>query len=204
MSLTMTMSILGLYSVDQTIFDDLTVPEAIDKDLLIPLVLDKTANLETFYPDPVFFKQMLGVWSKTRQVAWQRVTEALTMEYDPTANYDRKEEWTDDTSGEGSSTEGIITTGTTSTDSEDKVSAYNSSDYSPRGKNIGSGTVDNDTESVSGNNYKTAAKHQGRVSGNIGVTTTQAIIAEELNLRRTDPYDYIAEDIKQRFCLLVY
>lgn len=46
--------------------------------------------------------------------------------------------------------------------------------------------------------------HRGRVHGNIGVTTSQKMIEEELNLRRYDLYNVIAELFENEFLSQVY
>lgn len=43
-----------------------------------------------------------------------------------------------------------------------------------------------------------------REYGNIGVTTTQAMIREERDIDKFNIVDYIVESFKQRFCILVY
>ena len=40
--------------------------------------------------------------------------------------------------------------------------------------------------------------------GNIGITTTQQMIKEEREVNEFNIYDYIINDFKQRFCLLIY
>ena len=47
--------------------------------------------------------------------------------------------------------------------------------------------------------------HKGRVHGNIGVTTSAAMVREEVELRRKlSMVDIIVNDFKNRFVLLVY
>lgn len=46
--------------------------------------------------------------------------------------------------------------------------------------------------------------HHGRVSGNIGVTTTQQMIDEERRVAAWSFADYIVSEFKKRYCLLVY
>ena len=52
------LSILGLYNQDNSIFDDMAVPdsEAFDKDTLIDSILMNLAELELLYPDYDFMK----------------------------------------------------------------------------------------------------------------------------------------------------
>lgn len=46
--------------------------------------------------------------------------------------------------------------------------------------------------------------HNIHARGNIGVTTTQEMIEQERRVDRFNIYDYIIEEFKMRFCILVY
>lgn len=46
--------------------------------------------------------------------------------------------------------------------------------------------------------------HTTRRTGNIGVTTTQAMLQEERKIAEFNIIDYIAESFKHRFCLMIY
>lgn len=48
------------------------------------------------------------------------------------------------------------------------------------------------------------SEHDGHLYGNIGVTTSQQMLEEEIRIRRWTIYDHIADSFKKRFCLLVY
>lgn len=69
---------------------------------------------------------------------------------------------------------------------DSRVAAYNEGDLVKAG--------DGDTDSV----------HEGRTHGNIGVTTSQQMIEEERRVSEFNIYDYITQDFKRRFCLMVY
>ena len=43
-----------------------------------------------------------------------------------------------------------------------------------------------------------------RISGNIGVTTTQQMIKEEREVSEFNIYSYIADRFRETFCMLVY
>lgn len=51
---------------------------------------------------------------------------------------------------------------------------------------------------------KTTNRKSGKISGNIGVTTSQQMIMSERELWRDNIYRYISEDFKQKFCVMVY
>lgn len=298
-----TMTVWGLNTYFQSLspardlFEYFTVPEGLSKEDAAATILMATAELETIYPNPAMLQQLIGVWSRTRQAAWEHIHEALTAEYNLLHNYDRSEEWTDTRNGsrtgsrnmdrDGDNThtetssgsrsvdrdgkdthtettsggenktvtthsEGENTSGTTVNDEvTTQVSGYDSNafvnhDKSTKvGNTVGTSNTETDgTETTAGtttgsrsltdvidetdaetttgnrnlrdvidetdaetsNETSTdRATHTGRVSGNIGVTTSQQMIESELRLRLGyNLYDIIADEFKRRFCILIY
>ena len=109
-----TLSPLGLYNWDQTLFDLMQIPEALDKDVLVQNLLAETAELEVLYPNPIVFKNLVGVWSAKQLDIWNRLYETTQYEYNPIENYDRYETGSD--SGTGRTTHsGTDTTADTTT-----------------------------------------------------------------------------------------
>ena len=110
------LSPLGLYNWDQTIFDLMQIPEALDRDTLIQNLLAETAELEVLYPNPVVFKNLVGVWSAKQIDIWTRLYATTQYEYNPIENYNRYETGSD--SGTGRTTHsGTDTTTETTTHS---------------------------------------------------------------------------------------
>ena len=97
-----TLSPLGLYRWDDTIFDLMQIPSALDKPTLIDNLLAETAELEVLYPNPVVFKNLVGVWSAKQLDIWNRLYATTQYEYNPIENYNRYE--TGSTDGAGSTT----------------------------------------------------------------------------------------------------
>lgn len=96
------LSPLGLYQWDQTIFDLMQIPSALNRDTLIDNLLSETAELEVLYPNPVVFKNLVGVWSAKQLDIWNRLYATTQYEYNPIENYNRYETGSD--SGTGSTT----------------------------------------------------------------------------------------------------
>ena len=94
-----TMSPLGLYRWDETIFDLMQIPEALDKPTLIDNLLAETAELEVLYPNPVVLKNLVGVWSAKQIDIWNRLYATTQYEYNPIENYNRYETGSEDGSG---------------------------------------------------------------------------------------------------------
>ena len=171
-----TLSLLGMYSFRGDILDDFKLPEGIDRDDFTEMLLFDTAELELLTPDPDIIKQLLGRWSNVRVNAWSKMLDTETVEYNPIHNYDRQEDWVDD--GTGSSTTDL------------SVAGFNDADMADR-ERTGTGTT-------------TQSRHTARISGNIGVTTTQQMLESERESRKYSTVYEIIGEFKERFCLLVY
>lgn len=171
-----TLSLLGLYSFRGDILDDFKLPEGIDRDDFVEMLLFDTAELELLTPDPDIIKQLLGRWSNVRVNAWSKMLDTETVEYNPIHNYDRQEDWVDD--GTGSSITDL------------SVAGFNDADMADR-ERTGTGTT-------------TQSRHTARISGNIGVTTTQQMLESERESRKYSTVYEIIGEFKERFCLLVY
>ena len=184
-----TMSLLGLYNWDSTILDGLIVPSGVDRSALINNLLRECAELEILYPKPDAMKFFVTEWSKERLPVWTRLESTLHYEYDPISNYDRREEWLDESSGTSS--------GTSSETSTDDTAGFNSAgaDVPYRNSRASSDASSN----ASGKNKRT-----GRAHGNIGVTTTQQMIEEERRISEFDIDHIIINEFKKTFCLLIY
>lgn len=88
------LSIYGLYEYNTQIFDNLSLPEGMDKDYLIPLILTECSDFALIYPNYDFMKMLIGVWSNNEQQIWKRLYESELIEFNPIENYDRYESLT--------------------------------------------------------------------------------------------------------------
>ena len=219
-----TVSVMGLYEYDNSLFDNMEIPEGLDGDLVKESIILECAELELLYSDPFYLKGMIGVWSAAELPIWEKLYATTTLDYNPIWNKDgtitesetshrlHKELGGDDETfrSEGSSSRDQSDTGNNTL----KVSAYDTSDYSNREKNELSSTA---TEHVIADNENTTERdvdrdnmdaddriYERRETGNIGVTTTQQMIKEEREVDQFNIVDYIVQSFKRRFCLLVY
>ena len=235
-----TLSVLGLYHADNTLFDSMMFPSGFsqdDKDIVIGNILAECAELEILFTDPGTLKNMIGLWSKINLFVWNRVFSAASLEYNPIENYNRTEletiadDRTDTHSGNdvnrasGTDTDTISSSNTETHSGTDtntsSVSSYDSNAYQPHNKddllhghavsNIGSGsnsTAYGKTETLT---HGEVITHDGDItrnnhtSGNIGVTTSQQMLEQEIEISaKLNVMDMIVDSFKHRFCLLVY
>lgn len=191
--MTGTLSIRGLYNWDSSVLSLLQLPDGVSFELLQDKILNDCAELEILYPEPEYCKARIGKWSAIMLSQWERYFDAINLEYNPLENYDRQETFSDTHSG----TDRNVTQADNTETGE--VSAFNSTTYQPASKN----TLDADGQSTFTHGHK--LDHTGRVHGNIGVTTSQQMLASELDLiPRLNIYEKIVADFKAEFCLLVY
>lgn len=201
-------SFLGLYTWDDTLFENLALPEgftADDKTLLINNLLMETAELEVIYPDPDFMKNAIEAWSGKEVLNWERLYKLMLMEYNPIENYNRVEDSDNQNRGatthsgkdiaQGSASD-TITNHITSFDSNDLQTHDRSQDISGTTDEVRHGHVITDT---------TGYHLHSQISGNIGVTTSQQMAEQELDIApKLNIFDIIIKSFISRFCLLVY
>lgn len=198
------LSILGLYRFDEKIFDGLEVPQGVTKSLVVNKILLDFAELEILYPDWDMMHFAIGQWSKRRLPVWTKLYATTSVTYDPIANYDRREEWSDSGETSDSGTTSTTTNATVSGVGEMSTAGYNTDAYKPHDKNETSGTDSRSGNSTTRGNGTSSSTHTGRVWGNIGVTSTQQLIEQERSVSEFDMVKYIADDFANEFCLMVY
>lgn len=116
------LSPLGLYNWDSSIFDMMMIPEALDKDTLVQNLLAETAELEVLYPNPIVFKNLVGVWSAKQLDIWNRLYATTQYDYNPIENYNRYETGSDNGTGRTTRSGTDTTTDTaTRTNTEDRT-----------------------------------------------------------------------------------
>ena len=183
-----TLSIMGLYAFDPTVFDNMVLPAPVDRDVLINNLVMELAELEVIYPSADLMKTAIGYWSKARIRSWDRIALVLFKDYDPFINISRDEvrtvEETRDLEGTNK--------GTNAT----KVNAWNDG-------NVNRNTEEGDFKTTESGNIIT--KDTLHIEGDSAIRDAQDVAREEIKLRAEyDVYKYIINDFKQRFCLMVY
>lgn len=191
-----------------SLFQYLTLPTGLDKTTLTDNILMVGGEFETLYSDPIFLKNMIGIWSAREQDTFKRWVDALAIDYAPLENYDRQETWTDVLDSDGTSrTTGSVDTDTTNDETvTNDVSAYDSSGYQPHDKSVSSatGSIDTDTSESSTSTLDNTNTHTGRVHGNVGVTSSQQLLTAELELGYWNIYSRITEMFIKEFCIMIY
>ena len=84
-------------TLNQSVFDNLRVPEGLTKETLTDNILLRGGEFEVQYGNPDFVRLAIGAWSNKWMPTMERWVRALAIEYNPLENYDRMEDWTDNT-----------------------------------------------------------------------------------------------------------
>jgi hypothetical protein len=187
-----TLSILGLYNYDSTIFDDFTLPVGIVKDDVINNLVMELSEFEVLYPTPDLMKNAIKFWSAKESPKWGKLYATLNLEYNPLNNAYRDETTTD------TRTPNLTSTNSgTDTDTE-YTSGFNETTPTLAGKTDSTRGTAN---TVTGTEENKIVTH---LEGSIGVITPQNMIQQERIISEFNMTDYIINDFKERFCIQVY
>lgn len=198
-----TLSILGLYDWDNTIFDGLTLPGDLDKQALITNIMLQCADLEVRYPTPEVIKPAITAWSVTQQSVWDKLYQTTVVEYNPIYNYDRTEEWTEENNGEHlGNYDGSSSADPTTVVHKQGVFGGSSSSAETARDTTTPGAVSQISVDKSKDSNKSTKT--GRAYGNIGVTSTQQMLEQERRIAIFNMYDVIVDSFKESFCIMVY
>lgn len=204
--------IIGMHEWDNTLFDEMILPNGIDKNDAINTIKLTCRELEINLPDPKFLKFAIGVWSKRNYYYFEEMYKTLFYEYVPIENYDKYEEINIDTTRYNSHNMKENVGGTTTEKPNEtntyKKASYNESTATERDINVRSGTnettIKNDrgiAESTNGTDKQKTVSH---IHGNIGVMTAMQAIEEQRRIVNISILDIVATSFKTEFCLLIY
>ena len=211
----------GIYQVRNDLFDNIVLPDQCDKSTLIDLLMEECGGMYVYHQQPDYFKTNIGRWFSRKKPQFERIFKALEAKYNPVENYDRTEEWTDTpnvsyvksgghTESKGTKTvnEVDLTNGGTSDVAGYNTDAYSNSDRT-NSTEQGNVKLTNSGEDTTTYNDETTKEsgtrtHQGRMHGNIGVTTNQQMIQSEIELRQYDAYENIVSLFEKQFLIQVY
>lgn len=211
--------IRAIIAQDSTVFDNMTLPAGIALADVVDHIVYKYGDAPLFTPDPAVMKYYIAKWSGRRLPLWNRYKAAIETQYKPLDNYNMKEK-NKLTHGKKTTYSGSVTDGTSGTikvEQDDTTTNSIAADNSSTFQNDSQTVLDGETN-TSFTNYQQTRSFTNRAdtdsgtdlteierSGNIGVTTSQQMLAAELDLvPRLDLIDYIATDWHDEFCLSIY
>ena len=193
-----TLTLIGMYNWDNTLFNSLVLPDGIDKDLFVDTLLLKAGEFEVLYADPDFMKHAIAVWGSKWYRTFDRWLEGTQATWNPIHNYDRFEDLTVQEYKSYSETDSpdltvertpdlteTLTHDTTATTSqtvsgttEHDISAYDQTGYTPSSKDtVNNGTNENtmtgdDTTTTTGTDTTTTTGKRSDITGSSNFTDT--------------------------------
>mgnify|MGYP005770092771 CR=1 FL=1 len=189
------LSVMGIYQYDNTIFDGLRVPEGADRDALIQKILLDTVQMSTTIPDADWLKLAITAWCDSCYDTWVRVYNTTTYDYNPFENYDMTEEY--------SHTRIPDLTQTSVNSGEDTSNSYiNGFDGGlvQNGRAIAQlGT--NNTISNTGTESK---KYIKKTHGDASLRAVPEVIEKERAEKMFNWYNWVVNDFMCNFCNLAY
>ena len=201
-------TLIGCYqffsNAGDDLFKNMTLPDGISKDTLCSHILLHGGEFEVQNANPFFIQSAIAIWSSVYQDTFTRWINALSIDYAPLENYDRMEHWTDDLEGTGNSQSTGTVDNTTNETTERTKSAFDSSTYQPYDRVETNGTSDTDSTDNTDTSMTSNGVHDGRVHGNIGVTTSQQMLNQELDLGYWNLYERITDLFLREFTIPVY
>lgn len=210
------------------IWDNIELPEGIDKDILINEILKQNGEFCVLYSDMDFLTLQIQCFFKKWYSSFEKWVNVLTEEYEPLFNVDVKTSNTEHGVNEGNSassgrndnTRNTSSSGgstdTSSSTTEKSKAAYDAATYQPTEKEVTTGSTAlnsseyeseiasaTSSESMTSNSEHTITNEEYK-RGNQGVTMSQEMLLAELNVRRFNLYDQIADIFASEFCVTYY
>ena len=201
MAIRSTLSILGLYQYDHSIFEFFQVPEGMDSEICKNDILSECAELEIIYSNPEVVKELIRNWVAAELPLWTKQYEAAMAEFNPLYNVDAHESETIERELHGAF-EGASASSGESQNTRD-VQGYNAAEWKGADRNTG---TNSDTSSSDGSNEEMETiTNTRRRYGNIGVTKSTDLIQSAWELYPLlNCYKAIVDSFKNRFCIEVY
>lgn len=156
-------------------WDDITITKAIDERIRL-CFSEKPISPAFQSMDKIDILQAMGDFLSGKEYELNGLYASTQFEYNPISNYDMTESSKDEDRA------------TTSGDSTESSTSFESTTQKDIGKTVSSGTVNNTN------------KHTLQRSGNIGVTTSQQMIDQERGILTFDFVQYVADLINENFC----
>ena len=197
------LSILGMFEMNQDLFDGLVLPTQLDANDFISNLFFECAELEMVYTNPEWMQFMIGAWCNKNIHSWQRMADVLYENYDPFINLKRDEMRTiTETHDLALNVTRDLANGNTQTNN---VNAWDDTSTSGVLRNsvtdsgTDTGTVDTtDTGTIT-------TTDEFHMTGDSAITDAQDVAVKEIKLRADyNMYNIIIRDFQKRFCIMLY
>lgn len=176
---------------------------SMDWDTVIRRYIRHRAPFDTSYSDIEELAADVSAWWTVRVPDFTKIKAALTASYNPIENYNRTRVGEEDKMTGTISDVGTNNTSNGLSTTENEVAPYDSATYNKQDKSTTSYEQDVDTSNTRTFNTKNEVNVTDH--GNVGVTTNQHMISEEIELRvNNNLLDIITKDFIKQFCIMLY
>ena len=191
------LTLLGLHNyTDGAIWDQFYLPEGLDKEIAISEILRQAAEFSVLYVNPDFLKEEIGQFCKKWEHTFAKWYAALSEEYNPLWNVDAHISTADNRAESGTDSGQTGANG----ESTHQNAAYDSEQFKNAEKDINSATGTSFSTFSKTDNYH----HEEYRRGNIGVTKSQDMLRDELDIRTWNIYQHIADIFCNELCICIY
>lgn len=199
------LTLLGLHEYTEgDIWADLTFPEGIDKEIAISEILRQCAEFSVLYANPDFLKAMITQWGNKWHHTFYKWITVLTTEYEPLWNLDVHSTITDNRTRSGDNISNTTAESTASAENIHQNAAYDSESFKNAEKD-NSDSSGNISDSTAGEfSEKDDNIHEEYRRGNQGITKSQEMLLDELNVRSWNIYQHIADIFANEMCICIY
>lgn len=134
-----TMNLFTMLEWSNIVFNNITLPSGMDVDTMIDAIFDRCAEVPLRIVHPVQLASMNKAWFKKHLSDFSKMWNAYNMSYDPLSNYESNSKRNYNRDFQIAETGNNTSIGQSTTDSsaENKVSAYDSTEYQPNAKTDG-------------------------------------------------------------------
>lgn len=173
-----------------------------DKETLVNTILDEVAEYQPYSIDVDLMKFKIENFFKKNKEGFSRLIAINLITYSPIENTDRYEDGTDTVNRVNTSTDNGTYQRSLDYNDENKISAYDSDVYQPNTNLNHSEDISDETKNNSTNNTDDTTNHRLRTHGNIGVTTNQQMLNQEVDFWKSfNFYDMVANKFLFELCL---
>lgn len=182
-----------IYEFDSTLFNTPAIPADLEKDVLITVIMDECGDNEVRYSDPAMLKIIIDAFFQSNNYRYSELIKTLNYDYDPLVNYnltvtvDRKHAATRRNSSSGSSR----------SDGENRVSAFDSPLYSPERNS----TVKESSNANENENSDAVESESRREFGDNSARSTQYMIEEQRRVVDYNIYRKIALEFEDEITI---
>lgn len=209
--MSLTLTLMGLLNRNPDLIkNNLTVPVSIDKNKVCDYIVYECAELEVLVGEPSWLGRMIKAWSDVMMAKWtyylktmnavdnMKVTDGETETI--TRNYTRTPDIIEDTN----TTPNLTTTSTPNLTETTKVAGFNSEVLVDSQQVNTSGNTINKTTGTNEESVHTSGRDEIDETVTRGKTGGAEKIVEWQKIEYFNIIQMIADDFKERFCLMVY